>query len=159
MSRVLDCLIFGEKLLHQRLWQEIILSVQTVVEANHESVNVSRRRKKAGMTRHPTHSIGIVIMHLAAQNPFSPWAIFRGGDRLLHRLKAASSQFGEIDESSGAQSQRLENPILAEAVEIESGQSLHNFTQNHKAKIAVESLRARGSQRLFAVDLIFTIPS
>ena len=105
------------------------------------------------MTRHPTHSIGIVIMHLAAQNPFSPWAIFRGGDRLLHRLKAASSQFGEIDESSGAQSQRLENPILAEAVEIESGQSLHNFTQNHKAKIAVESLCARGSQRLFAVDL------
>jgi hypothetical protein len=66
-------------------------------------------------------------MHLAAENFFSPGAIFRRRNDFFDRLQAPRSELAEIDEPGGTKPQRFKNPVLTEAVEGIPGKNLYGL--------------------------------
>ena len=85
--------------MHHRLRQKTVLAVQTLAHSDQKRVHLACRRKQSGVTRHPTHRVGVVIMHFAAENFFSPRAIFRRRDHLFDRLQTPRSKLSQIDKT------------------------------------------------------------
>ena len=59
----------------------------------------------------------------------------------------------EIHEGGRTETKRFKNPILAKPVEGHSTENFHEFSQDNKAQVAVNSLRARLMNGLFTMDL------
>ena len=89
------------------------------------------------MTGDPSHGVSIVIVNLPTEDLFSPRAVFRGGNLFQIWLKAARMQLSEIHKEGGFESQRLEDPLLAKAVEGPSADLLNNFAEDYESKITV----------------------
>src|SRR5262245_29081886 len=96
-------------------------------------------------------------MRFATEDPLTPRTILSRRDHLCDRLQAARAQLRQIDETGGAQPQRLKDSFVAEAIESITRKDFHRFAKQHETKIAIDALTAWRTHRFLAMDLFIDV--
>src|ERR1041385_5944938 len=127
---------------------------QAFAQPQQKTVDVLGVREKPGVPGDAAHRVGVVVVHLAADDALAPRAVLGRRDHLVDRLEPPRAQLREIDERRRAQPDRLEDLVVAVAVERPAGDLLDGLAEENVAEVAVKRLGARHAQHLFAVNLL-----
>src|SRR5439155_13190861 len=101
-----------------------MLAPITGQQATHQLVEVVHRGEQSRMTCYPTHSIGVAVMDLSAQQALAPGAELGRRKSFQDRSELVAAHHFQVDERGRVQSERAEKFVPAVLVQAQAGDLL-----------------------------------
>src|SRR5262249_10749204 len=142
------------ELAHDLARHEVVLPPPAGAEPGRERVDVRSTREEPGVTGDAAHRIRVIVVHLAAEHAPAPWAALGGCDHPGDRRELPCAHGGEVDEGRRAEPERLEDALMAEAIERGARHGLDQLAEQHEPEVAVDAPLGDLVLRPLAMDLL-----